>query len=77
VTNFTQTTSVCNSVYPTRIPPAHLLTSDWSVFTLPSIEKREDNHERYEEEENRKQLDEEWETWRRFSGAVELILRDA
>jgi len=25
----------------------------------------------------RKQLDEEWETWKRFSGAVELILRDA
>jgi DNA-binding PadR family transcriptional regulator len=24
-----------------------------------------------------KQLDEEWETWKRFSGAVELILRDA
>jgi PadR family transcriptional regulator PadR len=25
----------------------------------------------------RKQLDEEWATWKRFSGAVELILRDA
>jgi len=25
----------------------------------------------------KKQLDEEWETWKRFSGAVELILRDA
>jgi PadR family transcriptional regulator PadR len=25
----------------------------------------------------RKQLDKEWETWKRFSGAVELILRDA
>ena len=25
----------------------------------------------------RKQLNEEWETWKRFSGAVELILRDA
>lgn len=25
----------------------------------------------------RKQLDEEWETWRRFSGAVDVILRDA
>jgi PadR family transcriptional regulator, regulatory protein PadR len=25
----------------------------------------------------KRQLDEEWETWRRFSGAVELILRDA
>jgi hypothetical protein len=25
----------------------------------------------------KKQLDEEWETWKLFSGAVELILRDA
>ena len=25
----------------------------------------------------KKQLDEDWETWKRFSGAVELILRDA
>jgi hypothetical protein len=25
----------------------------------------------------KKQLDAEWETWKRFSGAVELILRDA
>jgi hypothetical protein len=25
----------------------------------------------------KKQLDEEWETWKRFSGEVELILRDA
>jgi transcriptional regulator len=25
----------------------------------------------------KKQLDEEWETWRRFSGAVEMILRGA
>lgn len=25
----------------------------------------------------KKQLDEEWETWKRFSGAVEIILRDA
>jgi len=25
----------------------------------------------------KKQLDEEWKTWRRFSGAVEMILRDA
>lgn len=25
----------------------------------------------------RKQVDTEWETWKRFSGAVELILRDA
>ena len=25
----------------------------------------------------KKQLDEEWETWKRFSGAVELLLRDA
>ncbi len=25
----------------------------------------------------RKQLDQEWETWKRFSGAVELVLRDA
>jgi DNA-binding PadR family transcriptional regulator len=25
----------------------------------------------------KKQLDEEWETWRRFSDAVEMILRDA
>jgi transcriptional regulator len=25
----------------------------------------------------KKQLDAEWETWRRFSGAVEMILRDA
>ena len=25
----------------------------------------------------RKQLNEEWESWKRFSGAVELILRDA
>jgi PadR family transcriptional regulator, regulatory protein PadR len=25
----------------------------------------------------KKQLDEEWETWKRFSGAVEMILRDA
>ena len=25
----------------------------------------------------KKQLDTEWETWKRFSGAVELILRDA
>ena len=25
----------------------------------------------------KKQLDKEWKTWRRFSGAVEMILRDA
>jgi transcriptional regulator len=25
----------------------------------------------------KKQLDTEWETWKRFSGAVELVLRDA
>jgi len=25
----------------------------------------------------KKQLDVEWETWKRFSGAVEIILRDA
>jgi PadR family transcriptional regulator, regulatory protein PadR len=25
----------------------------------------------------KKQIDEEWETWRRFSGAVEMIPRDA
>jgi len=25
----------------------------------------------------KKQLDEKWETWKRFSGAIELVLRDA
>jgi DNA-binding PadR family transcriptional regulator len=62
------------SLYPAlhRLEATGLVKSEWGAsdnnrrakfYKLTAAEK--------------KQLDEEWETWKRFSGAVELILREA
>jgi PadR family transcriptional regulator, regulatory protein PadR len=62
------------SLYPAlhRLEAAGLVKAEWGAS---------DNNRRakfYKLTANgKKQLDEEWETWKRFSGAVELILRDA
>jgi PadR family transcriptional regulator, regulatory protein PadR len=62
------------SLYPAlhRLEAADLVKAEWGAS---------DNNRRAKfyklTAAGKKQLDEEWETWKRFSGAVELVLRDA
>ncbi|HZS03788.1 MAG TPA: PadR family transcriptional regulator [Blastocatellia bacterium] len=62
------------SLYPAlhRLEARGLISAEWGAS---------DNNRRAKfyklTAAGRRQLDAEWETWKRFSGAVELILRDA